>query len=132
MLVDVPDENAIQLIAPRFGTRKVLNQETLSSRSEWGRTSNEDVLPDGARAHVRYDASVAFLRRCAGMPALALLLVLVARDARADDASLPSPYRLKWAYDSAIVALGAAGTLTSFVGRSPAPGAALGVVGSDR
>ncbi|MBX3231417.1 MAG: hypothetical protein KIT84_10765 [Labilithrix sp.] len=44
-------------------------------------------------------------------------VLLVARDARADDAS---PYRLKWQYDAPLLALGLAGSMTSFIGhRSP-------------
>ena len=43
--------------------------------------------------------------------------LVVARPARADDSS---PYRLKWQYDSGLVALGAAGMLAGFVGYPPA------------
>jgi membrane-associated phospholipid phosphatase len=76
----------------------------------------QSTIGDGVRSHERR------IR-----PRLArLVLALIgfigascgARDARADDASSPggSPYRLKWAYDSALVGIGAAGALTAFLG----------------
>jgi len=69
------------------------------------------------------------------LAAVCALCVLVgARRACADDGS---PYRLKWHYDSALVALGAAGTLAGFVGYPPSscfPGCEPppGLLGIDR
>lgn len=49
--------------------------------------------------------------------AASLLLALSGGEARADGARPGgSPYRLKWTYDSALVALGAAGTMTAAIG----------------
>ena len=61
-------------------------------------------------------------------------MVLFAPSVHADDGS---PYRIKWTYDSALVALGAAGTLAAFVGYPPAtcaPGCVPppGLLGVDR
>lgn len=38
-----------------------------------------------------------------------LAMQLTGRDVRADEGPTGSPYRLKWTYDSALVALGTAG-----------------------
>lgn len=54
-------------------------------------------------------------------PVVALLgLLLEASPARADDPPRGSPYRLKLAYDASIIGLGAAGSMTSFVGHPKA------------
>ena len=45
-----------------------------------------------------------------------LAVQLTGGDAHADDGPTGSPYRLKWSYDSALVALGAAGTMTAVLG----------------
>jgi membrane-associated phospholipid phosphatase len=57
-------------------------------------------------------------KRAAIAVCVIVALVLPGADARADDAARgrASPYRLKWTYDSALTALGAATAMTAFIG----------------
>src|SRR5687768_9150322 len=65
----------------------------------------------------------AFFFRCLVMASLFGTVFFTSGVAHADDLDLPketegSPYRLKWPYDAAIVALSAASTLPTFLGQA--------------
>jgi membrane-associated phospholipid phosphatase len=65
------------------------------------------------------------MKLAAALACALVTTVVGARDARADDAGgdarSGSPYRLKWTYDAAFVALGTAGAMTAFVGHAKPP-----------
>jgi len=68
------------------------------------------------------DTQVKGMGRRAALCFLVLSLLLCAREAKADEADATgSPYRLKWQYDAAIVAVSAALTLPAFIGQQGPP-----------